>query len=835
MMEQNDFQGLPLKIPSRLSLTNFEPEIEDFTNRLDPKPEIPKTVPKPNIPYPSRRDNQKNREKASYQKEKIFQMFQDLRFDISFADALFLMPRFAPTIRDLLMNKEKLLELVKIPLNENCSAMLLKKLPEKLGDPVGRWEIVLCNASANGAGVVLSMWNLQDLVDIEIFYEAKKVIDALQNKEVAPAFSGVSDESKFEFQLRLQEFIELGRGADKLPAVKYARKHLAPWTATYMKEFQKIMGALFEPKQWNFLVDQFKQEFCRLYGMTLEPLLNIYLQAGLSALKTPFCYEDDCTKEDPLSQENFRKLANPLPFSKQHHSKLVCYITKELMDTENPPLVLPNGYVYSEKALLEMANNNNGRITSKNRWMWKSSEGVGEVGVDRVKEWAVCGVVGWWFCAVVRYRVAAGGRVLVVVLWDMLAFFTPLVEAKEKFLLSTRVSDTDVEEENSKSKDVMKDNKEAEATKRVWPYPPGFTPRENDVENVEMNNQKDNCDGEFGNVNKIFDEVNFSSGFNTYKKAGGESIVSNHCRESEGSRKECQKKRVYGIIYVMSFDNGMVQYLSGSASKMSKLDRFLMSESLLSECPNLSAITLDRFLSDHRPILLRESTHDYGPIPFWFFHYWLEIEGFENFVNEVWRELNKNTTNKHAIVAPGSVDSEDSRAKMVKDFRPISLIGSLYKIIAKILANRLVVVLGDIVNEVQSAFVADRQILDGPFILNEAYDSVRWDLLDDVLRKFGFGEKWCGWIQECLRSSWGSVLVNGSPTEEFQFFKGLKQGDPLSPFIFILVMESLYISFKRVVDAGMFNGIVLNSVMHLSHMFYADDAVFMGQGELKEY
>ncbi|GJV87280.1 RNA-directed DNA polymerase, eukaryota [Tanacetum coccineum] len=193
-------------------------------------------------------------------------------------------------------------------------------------------------------------------------------------------------------------------------------------------------------------------------------------------------------------------------------------------------------------------------------------------------------------------------------------------------------------------------------------------------------------------------------------------------------------------------------------------------------------------------------------------------------------------------------------AKMVKDFRPISLIGSLYKIIAKILANRLVVVLGDIVNEVQSAFVADRQILDGPFILNEvlqwcklkkkhsfilkidfekAYDSVRWDYLDDVLRKFGFGEKWCGWIQECLRSSWGSVLVNGSPTEEFQFFKGLKQGDPLSPFIFILVMESLHISFKRVVDAGMFNGIVLNSVMHLSHMFYADDAVFMGQWSTK--
>ncbi|GJT38438.1 hypothetical protein Tco_0938303 [Tanacetum coccineum] len=67
--------------------------------------------------------------------EKIFQIFQDLRFDISFMDALLLMPRFAPTIKSLLMNKEKLLELAKIPLNENCSTMLLKKLPGKLGDP----------------------------------------------------------------------------------------------------------------------------------------------------------------------------------------------------------------------------------------------------------------------------------------------------------------------------------------------------------------------------------------------------------------------------------------------------------------------------------------------------------------------------------------------------------------------------------------------------------------------------------------------------------------------------------------------------------------------------
>ncbi|GKG14338.1 RNA-directed DNA polymerase, eukaryota, partial [Tanacetum coccineum] len=95
-------------------------------------------------------------------------------------------------------------------------------------------------------------------------------------------------------------------------------------------------------------------------------------------------------------------------------------------------------------------------------------------------------------------------------------------------------------------------------------------------------------------------------------------------------------------------------------------------------------------------------------------------------------------------------------------------------------------------------------MLDGPFILNEilqwctkkkkktlifkvdfekAFDSIRWDFLDDVLKEFGFRCKWRNWIQSCLTSSKGSILVNGCPTNEFQFYKGLKQGDPLSPFL----------------------------------------------------
>ncbi|GKB32479.1 RNA-directed DNA polymerase, eukaryota [Tanacetum coccineum] len=192
---------------------------------------------------------------------------------------------------------------------------------------------------------------------------------------------------------------------------------------------------------------------------------------------------------------------------------------------------------------------------------------------------------------------------------------------------------------------------------------------------------------------------------------------------------------------------------------------------------------------------------------------------------------------------------KNQEAKTTKDFRPITLIGSIYKIITKILANRMVFVLEDLVDEVQSAFISKRQILDGPFILNElyqwcskkkkqtmifkvdfekAYDSVRWDYLDDILKKFGFGEKWCTWIRNCLISSKGSILVNGSPTMEFQFHKGLKQGDPLSPFLFILIMESLHISVNRVVEAGLFRGVQVGNAIHVSHLFFADDAVFLG-------
>ena len=82
-----------------------------------------------------------------------------------------------------------------------------------------------------------------------------------------------------------------------------------------------------------------------------------------------------------------------------------------------------------------------------------------------------------------------------------------------------------------------------------------------------------------------------------------------------------------------------------SASNMSKLERFLISIGLMNSCPNISAITFDRYLSDHRPILMRGSHFDYGPTLFRFFHYWFELESFDNFVEETWNDASVTDTN----------------------------------------------------------------------------------------------------------------------------------------------------------------------------------------------
>ncbi|GJS75283.1 reverse transcriptase domain-containing protein [Tanacetum coccineum] len=117
----------PLVVQVQPQVPNSEPVVTPVSA---PMPNL-----KPTIPYPSRRNDERRREKANDQIEKFYEIFKDLSFEISLTDALILMPKFASTLKALIGNKEKLSEMARTPLNEHCSAVILNKLPEKLGDP----------------------------------------------------------------------------------------------------------------------------------------------------------------------------------------------------------------------------------------------------------------------------------------------------------------------------------------------------------------------------------------------------------------------------------------------------------------------------------------------------------------------------------------------------------------------------------------------------------------------------------------------------------------------------------------------------------------------------
>lgn len=184
------------------------------------------------------------------------------------------------------------------------------------------------------------------------------------------------------------------------------------------------------------------------------------------------------------------------------------------------------------------------------------------------------------------------------------------------------------------------------------------------------------------------------------------------------------------------------------------------------------------------------------------------------------------------------------------------MVGCLYKVLAKVLANRLKKVLPTIIGDAQAAFVGGRQILDGVLIANEvidfwkkdnsgglilkidfekAYDNVNWNFLLDIMHKFGFGERWCLWIKECISTTSLSFFINGAPTAKIFPQKGLRQGDPISPFLFNIVVEVLNILMENATEEGYIRGIkVGREGVIISHLQFADDTIFFCNNDLEE-
>lgn len=191
-------------------------------------------------------------------------------------------------------------------------------------------------------------------------------------------------------------------------------------------------------------------------------------------------------------------------------------------------------------------------------------------------------------------------------------------------------------------------------------------------------------------------------------------------------------------------------------------------------------------------------------------------------------------------------------ASHVGDYRPISLCNVIYKTITKIMANRLKLVINDVIGIEQGAFIHGREISDNILLAHElvkhydrkwispricikvdlrkAFDSASWDFLHCTLLYFGFPSRFVDWIMTCISSPSFSVILNGSPYGYFPGKRGLRQGDPLSPLLFVLIMEMLSRLLRQMTGPFRFHPYCAS--LKLTHLIFADDLLIFCRGDL---
>ncbi|XP_056633010.1 E3 ubiquitin-protein transferase MAEA [Diorhabda carinulata] len=248
-------------------------------------------------------------------------------------------------------------------------------------------EYFLRNGYYNAAITLADRSDIKDLTNIDIFLTSREVEKSLANKETNKCLAWCHDnksklrklKSNMEFNVRVQEFVELIRCDRRMDAVKHARKYFPGFEDEHLTTIKQVMAllafpvnteiepykALFDEKRWDTLIQQFRQENYRLFQLASQSVFTVALQAGLSALKTPQCYSESGENRNPtcpVCQPYLNELADCLPFAHCSQSRLYCHISGLPMNENNPPMMLPNGHIYGEQALMEMARQNNGQV-----------------------------------------------------------------------------------------------------------------------------------------------------------------------------------------------------------------------------------------------------------------------------------------------------------------------------------------------------------------------------------------------------------------------------------------------------------------------------------------
>ena len=232
-----------------------------------------------------------------------------------------------------------------------------------------------------------------------------------------------------------------------------------------------------------------------------------------------------------------------------------------------------------------------------------------------------------------------------------------------------------------------------------------------------------------------------------------------------------------------------------------------------------------------------------GMPPIFFQHYWESIgndvvKAVVSCLNSTSIETGLNHTFLTLIPKVKSLE-------FVIEFRPIALCNILYKLVSKVLANRLKKVLPHIISESQSAFQSDKAISDNILVafetlhhmkmkksgkmgymalkldMSKVYDRLEWVFLQRIMEKMGFHSTWIGWILECLKSVTYSILVNGEPKGHNIPTRGIRQGDPLSPYLFLLCSEGLNGLIEHALDRKHIKGVSLcRNGSKISHLLF---------------
>lgn len=189
------------------------------------------------------------------------------------------------------------------------------------------------------------------------------------------------------------------------------------------------------------------------------------------------------------------------------------------------------------------------------------------------------------------------------------------------------------------------------------------------------------------------------------------------------------------------------------------------------------------------------------------------------------------------------------------EYRLIGLVGTMHKILSKLLAGRLKEVINCLISTKQNAFIKNRSILDGVVVVNEvldlakregvgylilkddyekAYDCVSWDFLRNVMKKMGFGMRWLRWMKPSVFTSHIAIIIKGSCMNDFKVERGLRQGDIISPLLFVIVMEGLTRLMEKAVELGEYMGFNFgggNEKVDITH--FADDTIIFDNGDIQ--